>query len=83
MTTQRKQQRHKIPFWKRWIFRVFFVITSLLALIFIAVTVMMPFMYEIEGGSWGVMFYAMGMSIVLAVVCADSARRIYRKLKPK
>ncbi|MDQ7024666.1 MAG: hypothetical protein Q9P01_20920 [Anaerolineae bacterium] len=83
MKIQHKQQRRKIPFWKRWLFWVIFVSSSLLSVVFIVVTVMMPFLYEIEDPSRGVMVYAMGMSMVLAVICADSARRVYRKLQPQ
>ena len=83
MTTSRKPPSPKLPFWKRWLFRMLYGVNILVALLFTGMTVAMPFLYEIEGKAWGFMFYAMGLSLVLALIAADSARRIHRRLYPK
>jgi hypothetical protein len=83
MTTQRKQPQTKLPFWKRWLLRALYAVSLLVSLMFIAMTIAMPFLYEIEGKSWAYMVYAMGMSFAFALISADSARRIYRRLNPK
>jgi hypothetical protein len=83
MTTRPKQQSTKLPFWKRWLFQVWYIVSIIVSLLFIGMTIAMPFMYNIEGKAWGFMVYAMGMSLVLALIAADSARRIYRRLYPK
>jgi ABC-type transport system involved in multi-copper enzyme maturation permease subunit len=83
MTTQRNIKQRKLPFWKRWLLWLLFAVTSLLTLVFVALTLAMPFLYEVEAESRGVIFYAIGMSLLLAGVCADSARRVYRRLQPR
>ena len=83
MTSKPSLKPRKLSFWKRWLFRVLFVVTSLLTLLFTALIVAMPFLYEIEAESRGVLVYAMGMSLLLALVCGDSARRVYQRLRSK
>ena len=83
MTTQRKRQQSRLPFWKRWLLRTLYGVNILVALLFTGMTIAMPFLYEIEGKAWGFMVYAMGMSLVLALIAADAARRIHRRLHPK
>jgi ABC-type transport system involved in multi-copper enzyme maturation permease subunit len=81
MTTQQNIKQRKLPFWKRWLLWLLFAVTSLLTLVFVALTLAMPFLYQVEAESRGVMLYAIGMSLLLAGVCADSARRVYRRLR--
>jgi hypothetical protein len=80
MTRQHQQKQQKLPFWKRWLLWTLLAGTTLLTLGFAALTVAMPLLYRIEDNSRIVLLYAMGMSLLLAAICADSARRIYRRL---
>jgi hypothetical protein len=79
MTQSRKPR--KLPFWKRWFYTLLLLVTVIMALVFVTMTFAMPFLYETDANR--IILYAMGMSLLMAGICADSARRIYRRIRPK